>query len=696
MDEFQKYIGFGTNSLISKTTENEKYDDSFINFQETDNQEQKNKVWEIEDDEDYQKKLKKQKMDRTKNLFIQMEFCEGKTLRDAIDDNLLVTSDEDKDKIKLKLINQLLDVFVYIHSKNLIHRDIKPSNIFLDKDYNIKIGDFGLATIKKTKNEIDKLAKAHKKDFILNSGGHGELFSCGIGTKYYMSPEQETNNKYDEKTDMYSLGITVFEMFYPFKTKMQRDEALKNVKEKHSFPADFDKYASKNIIQIIEKLTRVDPISRPSSYELLSSNAIPLTFSETRVIDNFAKIIKDNYLLKNKFLKIIMDKNIKEIAKQSKINFDNSHTGSIGNIAIINNKINLTHFSINIQENIRKKIEKILTKNNCVFLRFNEFVVFSDLKKYFDSNKNEIVALPESLLSCDSLNYELFMSQSGDIIKPSKNFYEALLSWLNNIKSKNFNNYNLNLLNANTSSKLNFDLASYSNSIFPLALYTYSKQIDNLNNSSNKFLERNYLNFVNLWTKGVGEIQLNDDEFYEMNSTSIALLCLYKLELSNNIIIVINSSFIIDIIFQRLNFDDRTKFRILNILSMLRKKNEYKNSPCADIFNKNIALFEADKDKLMKLSLLLDLQGNIDNIRKKFDKKNSIFFELEKIYNFILKICDMENMKKIANLKNKIKVDFSCLPNNLDFYSGIFYKIKYFENPKENKEDYLILCEAGR
>jgi len=725
MQNFPRFESGAINSnskFSDNSNKTEKFDDSIINFQESSQtyKKGKNNIWEIEEDEEYNKKLKREKLRQTKNLFIQMEFCEGKTLREAIDDNILVPKDEEKDKdnIKLKLINQLLDVFVYIHSKNLIHRDIKPLNIFLDKDFNIKIGDFGLATIKKTKNEIDKLLKAHKKDFILSNTGHGELFSCGIGTKYYMSPEQETKSKYDEKTDMYSLGITLFEMFYPFKTKMYRDEVLKTIKEKHIFPSDFSNYAPKNIINIIEKLSYTDPTKRPSSYELLNSNAIPLSYSETKVIDNFAKIIKNNHILKNKFLKIILEKNSKENADISRVNFENSNNinlvgNSISNI--ISSKFCFNHFSVNIHETIRRKIEKIFVKNGSFFLRFSELENFHDIKKFSDSQLNKIITLPESFLGGDYLKNELFISPSGEIIRHTKNIYESIFMWLNNLKSKNNffysnntsnsisdnNNKNSSMINSNLISSAKNYQKDFSwnnnNNILPIKFYTYSKHAENLYVSNNKIVEKNYLNFCYLWCDRIGEIQLNGDEFYEDFCFSRILLnCISKLELTNNIIILINSSKIIDLIFQRLNYDSNSKFKLLYLLSIFRKKNEFKNSPVNEIFNKNSALFDTDKERLNKLSSLLDLIGDIESIKKKFDKKNIIFNELENINKIINIFCCMENTKKISNLKSKIKIDFSLLPTNLDFYNGIFYKVKYFDSPKDNKDDFYFICEGGR
>lgn len=68
-----------------------------------------------------------------------MEFCQRDTLRSRIEKGI-----EDEKEI-WRYMEQILKALHYIHSMGLLHRDLKPANIFLDKDFNVKLGDFGLA-----------------------------------------------------------------------------------------------------------------------------------------------------------------------------------------------------------------------------------------------------------------------------------------------------------------------------------------------------------------------------------------------------------------------------------------------------------------------------------------------------------------------------------------------------------------------
>ena len=105
-------------------------------------------------------------------------------------------------------MSQILKSLVKIHSGGIIHRDIKPSNIFI-KNNQLKIGDFGLAT---RNSNSSKLIKSKKIE----------------GTPLYLSPEQTNFKVYNEKVDIYALGITLYEMCANFSTSMERYEDIMN------------------------------------------------------------------------------------------------------------------------------------------------------------------------------------------------------------------------------------------------------------------------------------------------------------------------------------------------------------------------------------------------------------------------------------------------------------------------------------
>ena len=127
------------------------------------------------------------------NPFIVMEYIEGKTLNSLLEKELFKL----KDAISIAI--QVAEGLKAAHSKNIVHRDIKCGNIILSKEGQAKILDFGLA---KT-NMSTKLTK----------------LGSTLGTVAYMSPEQVTGGIVDHRTDLWSLGIVIFELLtgrFPF------------------------------------------------------------------------------------------------------------------------------------------------------------------------------------------------------------------------------------------------------------------------------------------------------------------------------------------------------------------------------------------------------------------------------------------------------------------------------------------------
>ena len=119
--------------------------------------------------------------------FIVMEFLEGQTLRDTMSVRGAMPLNE-----SIQIASQILDALAYAHSNRLVHRDIKPDNIFILPGGIAKLADFGIARL--------------SEEPALTS--NGQVF----GTPSYMSPEQIEGKPVDQRSDLFSMGVLLFEM----------------------------------------------------------------------------------------------------------------------------------------------------------------------------------------------------------------------------------------------------------------------------------------------------------------------------------------------------------------------------------------------------------------------------------------------------------------------------------------------------
>lgn len=162
----------------------------------------------------------------------------------------------------------------YIHEHGMIHRDLKPMNIFFHNDLVPKIGDFGLVSEIKCSCGYNNCANDREESSSLSGVDSPLIESCGhtkgIGTVTYASPEQLNQGDYTRKSDIYSLGIICFELFYPVATQMERTRVLVDLKHHHKFPESFLKQFPKEAAFIWSCIAR-DSEVRPSTAEILES-----------------------------------------------------------------------------------------------------------------------------------------------------------------------------------------------------------------------------------------------------------------------------------------------------------------------------------------------------------------------------------------------------------------------------------------
>jgi serine/threonine protein kinase/Tfp pilus assembly protein PilF len=138
--------------------------------------------------------------------FIAMQLLEGQTLRDRISADGPIPT-----RALLAIAVQIADGLAAAHHKNIIHRDIKPANIFITNRGEAKILDFGLAKLQESETVLLQGSEAGQSQvwnptLTLSSTG------VAVGTAGYMSPEQVRGEKLDSRTDLFSLGLVIYEM----------------------------------------------------------------------------------------------------------------------------------------------------------------------------------------------------------------------------------------------------------------------------------------------------------------------------------------------------------------------------------------------------------------------------------------------------------------------------------------------------
>ncbi|XP_075371366.1 eukaryotic translation initiation factor 2-alpha kinase 1 [Mycteria americana] len=222
-------------------------------------------------------------------LHIQMQLCEI-SLWDWIVDRNKRCSERTEEtsspyhlvdvRWTMKIFQELLEGVCYIHSMGVMHRDIKPRNIFLHgSDHHVKIGDFGLACKDLLWDDADRWFRTERIN--------GLMHTSGVGTCLYASPEQLQGSHYDFKSDMYSMGVILLELFQPFGTEMERTKVLtylRNGQIPHTFYKKWPIQA-----KYVKLLTSQRSTERPTAAQLRESELFHTT---EHVISNLQQKVR--------------------------------------------------------------------------------------------------------------------------------------------------------------------------------------------------------------------------------------------------------------------------------------------------------------------------------------------------------------------------------------------------------------------
>ena len=173
-------------------------------------------------------------------MFIVMEYIDGITLKEYIDRKKILDWRE-----ATFFTKQILQAMSHAHERGIVHRDLKPHNIMLLKDGTIKVTDFGIARLSKfdTQTITDK----------------------AIGSVHYISPEQASGDRTDEKTDIYSVGVMLYEMLtgtLPFDADSPVSVALMQVQAQPALPRAINDKIPQGLEDITIKAMMKDPGQR--------------------------------------------------------------------------------------------------------------------------------------------------------------------------------------------------------------------------------------------------------------------------------------------------------------------------------------------------------------------------------------------------------------------------------------------------
>ena len=174
--------------------------------------------------------------------YIVMRYIDAGTLKDLMEQPLSLKQISD-------LIDQIAAALDQAHEQGYVHRDVKPSNVLLDRESWALLSDFGLAK-------------------MMEGSEHITATGVGVGTPAYMSPEQGRGDKVDHRTDVYSLGVVLYEMMtgqVPYHAETPMAVVFKHIYEPLPLPRDINPEIPETIERILLKALAKDPEDRYQS-----------------------------------------------------------------------------------------------------------------------------------------------------------------------------------------------------------------------------------------------------------------------------------------------------------------------------------------------------------------------------------------------------------------------------------------------
>ncbi len=176
--------------------------------------------------------------------YIVMEYVDGQTLKEMIRQRGTIHPDT-----AIRMAIRILAAVDHAHRNGIVHRDIKPQNIMVDNQGRVKVADFGIARLKAAQTTATE------------EGSNGSV----LGSVHYFSPEQARGEVADEKSDLYSVGVVMYEMLtgqVPFDGETSVSVALKHVSEEPKSMRDHQEGISKALDEVVMRALCKDSTKR--------------------------------------------------------------------------------------------------------------------------------------------------------------------------------------------------------------------------------------------------------------------------------------------------------------------------------------------------------------------------------------------------------------------------------------------------